>query len=79
MLQVESWIATPSISTRSAVWLQAGPLDPIELPRVLVDVLQEFDGRPIDETLSEIEETTGLQIEQPLVRRLLDFRVLLAE
>ena len=51
-------------------------LDPLELPRMLVDLLPAFDGRPTDEVLREISATKRVNVEPALVRRLVDFGVL---
>ena len=50
--------------------------DPIIIPRDLFDALPRFDGRPAADALRLIEEEGGLQIEPAVVRRLLDFEVL---
>jgi hypothetical protein len=54
------------------------PYDPLELPRLLVDVLPYFDGRPTTQTLRQIRDERGLNIQPSLVRRLLDFGILVA-
>jgi hypothetical protein len=54
------------------------PYDPLELPRALVDVLAYFDGRPTAEALRSIRDERGLALQPDLVRRLVDFRVLVA-
>jgi hypothetical protein len=53
------------------------PYDPLELPRLLVDVLPYFDGRPTAEALSRIRRERGINVEPDLVRRLVDFGVLI--
>ena len=53
------------------------PYDPLELPRLLVDVLPYFDGRPTAETLRRIRAERGINVQPDLVRRLVDFRVLI--
>jgi hypothetical protein len=50
--------------------------DPLDLPRLLVDVLHYFDGRPTAQALARIRRDTGVNIRPDLVRRLVDFRVL---
>jgi len=51
-------------------------LDPLELPRRLVDVLPSFDGRPTRETVHRIRTEHGIRLEAGLVRRLVDFGIL---
>lgn len=53
-------------------------LDPIALPKVLMDLLPYFDGRPTEEVLSIIRKEKHIKIDQALIRRLLDFRILVA-
>jgi hypothetical protein len=50
--------------------------DPLELPRILVEALHEFDGRPLGESLASLREERGLALEEALVSRLVDFEVL---
>lgn len=52
------------------------PYDPLELPRRLVDVLPYFDGRPTVEALRRIQNERGVNVQPDLVRRLVDFGVL---
>ncbi len=54
------------------------PTDPIDLPAVLVEALAHFDGRPTAEVLQELEREDGLVLEEDLVRRLVDFEVLVS-
>lgn len=51
-------------------------LDPIELPRTLVDVLACFDGRPTVQALRRIERSARIRVEPDLVRRLVDVGLL---
>lgn len=51
-------------------------LDPLELPRAVLEVLPYFDGSPTEATLARIIEETGIRVERALVRRLVDFGVL---
>ena len=51
---------------------------PLELPRLLVDVLGYFDGRPTRETLEQIRQERDINVQPSLVRRLVDFGVRLA-
>jgi hypothetical protein len=52
------------------------PYDPLELPRLLVDALPYFDGRPTAEALRRIRTERGIDLQPDLVRRLVDFGVL---
>jgi hypothetical protein len=54
------------------------PYDPLELPRMLVDVLGYFDGRPTREALAQIRQERDINVQPSLVRRLVDFGVLVA-
>ena len=53
-------------------------MDPIAIPKILLDLLPYFDGRPTEEVLSTIRKEKHIQIDQGLLRKLLDFRVLVA-
>jgi hypothetical protein len=50
--------------------------DPLDLPRILFDVLPSFDGRPTADVLRAIRAEKRLNVETALVRRLVDFGVL---
>ena len=50
--------------------------DPLELPRLLVDVLPYFDGGPTSQALRRIRAQRGVNVHADLVRRLVDFGVL---
>jgi hypothetical protein len=54
------------------------PYDPLELPRLLVEVLGYFDGSPTREALARIREERNINVQPSLVRRLVDFGVLVA-
>jgi len=54
------------------------PYDPLDLPRLLVDALPYFDGRPTGEALRRIRSRQGVDLQPALVRRLVDFGVLVA-
>jgi hypothetical protein len=54
------------------------PYDPLELPRLLIDVLGSFDGRPTREALEQIRQERDINVQPSLVRRLVDFGVLVA-
>jgi hypothetical protein len=53
--------------------------DPLVIPRALGDVLHFFDGRSPRAALAAVAAETGLEIEPAVVRRLVDFEVLVAE
>ena len=50
--------------------------DPIELPKALLDVLYYFDGRPTTQARAAISAERGLTIDQALMRKLVDFKIL---
>ena len=50
--------------------------DPVELPRALVEVLPFFDGRPTKRVLASIRAERGLILDRDLVRKLVDFKIL---
>jgi hypothetical protein len=54
------------------------PYDPLELPRLLVEVLGYFDGSPTREALARIRADRHINVQPSLVRRLVDFGVLVA-
>jgi hypothetical protein len=54
------------------------PYDPLELPRLLVEVLGYFDGSPTREALARIRAERDINVQPSLVRRLVDFGVLVA-
>lgn len=51
-------------------------MDPLRIPKNLLDVLHHFDGRPTPEVLDEIDEQHGLRITPSVVRKLADFDLL---
>lgn len=53
-------------------------LDPVDLPRLVLDALPEFDGRSISAAIDRIRARHNLILEPALVRRLLDVGVLVA-
>ena len=55
------------------------PYDPIELPKVLFDLLQAFEGRSLEEARRNILEEFGFELETDLIQRLFDFEILTAE
>jgi hypothetical protein len=48
----------------------------LELPRALLDVLPFFDGRPTEEALSAIRVERNIKVHLGLVRKLVDFEIL---
>lgn len=52
------------------------PLDPVALPKILLDLLPYFDGRPADEILRAIHEEKHIKVDRALIRKLLDFQIL---
>jgi hypothetical protein len=61
--------------TSCRVWAHDGR-DPLEVPRALLDCLRYFDGRPTSEALQAAEAEEGVKIDPALVRRLVDFEIL---
>jgi hypothetical protein len=51
--------------------------DPLNVPKVVLDVLHCFDGRPVGQVLQSIAMERGIHIEESLVRKLVDFRILI--
>lgn len=51
-------------------------IDPLKLPKKLLNVLHHFDGKPTEEALSAIESQHGLRVAEGVVRKLVDFGVL---
>jgi hypothetical protein len=49
------------------------------IPKALGDALHHFDGRPTRSALAAIASDTGLDIERAVVRRLVDFDVLVED
>ncbi len=52
--------------------------DPLKVPRPLLRVLPYFDGRPTDEAVQCIAAEQGIQLDPPLMRKLVDFEILSA-
>lgn len=52
------------------------PMDPLRVPKKLIDVLYHFDGRPTPAVLDEIDEEHGLRVTPGTVRKLVDFDLL---
>jgi hypothetical protein len=55
------------------------PWDPLVIPKALGDSLHFFDGRPTRAALAAAAADTGLEIDRAVVRRLVDFEVLVAK
>jgi hypothetical protein len=53
--------------------------DPLDLPNELLPLLASFDGVKVEEARKQIEEVHGVVLEDELVRKLVDFGVLVAE
>lgn len=52
--------------------------DPIDVPRVVLDLLAQFDGRPTADVLLAIAEEYGVALEPDLVRKMADFDLLVS-
>lgn len=52
--------------------------DPIDLPAQLMALLPQFDGRPTQKIVAEIARTEGVDLEHDLLRRLVDFEILVS-
>jgi hypothetical protein len=52
-------------------------LDPIGIPQPILTILHMFDGCPADQIFEKIELERGIRIEEELVRRLVDYQLLL--
>jgi hypothetical protein len=52
--------------------------DPLEFPRRLLDALSYFDGGPTEAALRAVEDREGLRLHPSLVRKLVDFAVLVS-
>jgi hypothetical protein len=67
---VEAQHETTRVSTYSNI-------DPIDVPNIVMALLPLFDGRPTEEVLDAITEKTGIHLDRSLVRKLVDFDVLI--
>jgi hypothetical protein len=63
-------------SAQKAQVVTYSEIDPLAVPRVLLDVLHHFDGRPTGEVLQEIDEQHDLRLKPGLLRKLVDFAIL---
>jgi len=50
--------------------------DPVDIPRVVMELLHYFDGRPTEEVLTAIESERGIRLDPALVRKMTDFALL---
>ncbi|HEX8073082.1 MAG TPA: hypothetical protein VF546_24255 [Pyrinomonadaceae bacterium] len=65
------------LSADAGVVCSYSGFDPVELPRPLLDVLHYFDGRPAKLVLAAIAAEQGVTISRGLLRKLIDFQILL--
>jgi hypothetical protein len=54
------------------------PYDPLAIPKAVLDLLPYFDGRPTDEVLKHIRKEKHIKLSRALVRKLVDFQVLVS-
>lgn len=54
------------------------PPSPMEIPRVLLDLMPYFDGRPVPRVLEAIQQDHGITVQEGLVRKLMDNGILSA-
>jgi hypothetical protein len=54
------------------------PFDPLRIPARLMEILPMFDGRPVETVVDEIQAQKGLKLSQGLLRKLVDFEILLS-
>lgn len=57
------------------IWAHSGA-DPLDIPRALMDALPYFEGRTTAQALGAIETEEHLRLDPALVRRLVDFEIL---
>jgi hypothetical protein len=50
--------------------------DPLRVPPRVMELLPRFDGRPTAEVITEIALTSGLKVKPSLLRKLVDFKIL---
>ena len=51
-------------------------MDPLDLPRSLLDVLTYFDGRPTYQAIADVSAAEGVNLHPDLIRKLTDFGLL---
>lgn len=52
--------------------------DPLDVPQTVMELLQYFDGRPTEQALATIAEERGVSLDRALVRKMVDFKLLVA-
>jgi hypothetical protein len=52
--------------------------DPIDIPQTVMELLRYFDGRPTEQALAVIAEERGVRLDPALVRKMVDFKLLVA-
>ena len=50
--------------------------DPIDIPRIVMESLHYFDGRPVPDAVGAIAAEKGVVMDQSLVLKMVDFGVL---
>jgi hypothetical protein len=50
--------------------------DPLDVPQAVIELLHYFDGRPTERALAAIADERGVRLEPALVRKLVDFKLL---
>jgi hypothetical protein len=50
--------------------------DPLDVPQAVMELLHYFDGRPTERALAAIADERGVRVEPALVRKLVDFKLL---
>jgi len=50
--------------------------DPLDIPQVVMESLQYFDGRPTADAIAAIQSECGVRLENDLIRKMVDFRLL---
>jgi hypothetical protein len=66
-----------NIAARNALVVTYNGYDPLRLPNSLLEALPYFDGRPVIEALRAIEQEKQLRLDLDLVRKLVDFSILM--
>jgi hypothetical protein len=74
-LQVGKLTTVATARSHARVVAYSG-LDPINLPTIVFDLLPYFDGGATPDTLRRIRQDTGFDLELALVRRLVDYEIL---
>jgi len=50
--------------------------DPLDIPNIIMELLQYFDGRPTEQAITAIANERGIHVDPALVQKLVDFKVL---